>query len=130
MIRLVLAFIFCISVHSSFAQTTDSVPKQKIAVLIPLYLDSLFNGNVYKADNNNIPKYVLSGLEFYNGVMLAVQRLQDDDVPVDVEIVDTKKKGISLANSLKNLQNVSLLIASFNTAVEEKTAAEFALSHN
>ncbi|MDB5230337.1 MAG: hypothetical protein JWN76_1142 [Chitinophagaceae bacterium] len=128
--RLVLAFILCCVLQFSFAQTADSLPKEKIAVLIPLYLDSVFNGATYKLDNTSLPKYVLPGLEFYNGIMLAIERLQDEDVPVEVEIVDTRKKGITLANTLKGLENVSLLLGSFNNATEEKTAADFALSHN
>ena len=58
-----------------FAQSPQP---QKIAVLAPLYLDDAFSDYSYQLGNKSIPQYILTGLDFYNGVMLAVEDLQKE----------------------------------------------------
>ena len=60
---IVLLFV---SANSLLAQNTS---KQKIAVFVPLYLDSAFDAyNTYRYDKN-FPKFINPGLEFYEGEM-------------------------------------------------------------
>ena len=104
----------------------------KIAVLAPLYLDSAFNQNTYKLGENNFPKYMLSGVEFYNGVMLAVDSLQKMGANLEVFIYDTKKSGAT-ANSLvkqMSLQNFSLIIASFTNSAEQRIFSSYSFDKN
>ena len=50
------------------AQSGSAVPKQKIAVFAPLYLDSAFDhANNYRYDKT-FPKFINPGLEFFEGV--------------------------------------------------------------
>ena len=52
--------------------------KHRIAVFSPIYLDSAFNGNTFKLWGNYLPKNMLPGLEFYDGVMMAIDSLKSD----------------------------------------------------
>lgn len=107
-------------------------PVLRVAVLAPLYLDSAFNGYTYKLGNSSLPKYLLPGLDFYNGVMLAVDSLNKEHVPLEVWIYDTKKAGSNIVSIVKELDymNFSLLIASVNNAAEQKVISEFSFSKN
>lgn len=110
----------------------DSTVKQyKIVVFTPLYLDSAFNGANYKLGTAFIPKYILPGLEFYNGVILAVDSLKKEGVSAEVIVVDTKQPQQQLNSLLRgdSLADAQLLIASFTSATEVKQLAEFALLH-
>jgi hypothetical protein len=101
----------------------------KIAVFAPLFIDSAFDGNNYKA-GNTIPKTILPGLEFYNGVMLAIDSLQAEKQSLEVNIYDTKssKQNIYSIINKQELNNVSLIIASFTNKAETKMLADYALS--
>jgi hypothetical protein len=100
---------------------------QKIAVLAPLYLDTAFNDYTYQLGNKNIPQYIIAGLDFYNGVMLAVDALQKEHANIEVWIYDTKKKGTDINTILKGMaiQNFSLIIASLNNTDEQKAVSDF-----
>src|SRR5687768_13262840 len=69
----------------------DSLPqRQHIAVFTPLYLDSAFDaaGN-YRYDKS-VPKYMQPGLEYWQGVQLALDSLKKEGVGVDVHVYDTR----------------------------------------
>ncbi|MFX7763894.1 hypothetical protein ABTK05_19745, partial [Acinetobacter baumannii] len=59
-------------------------------VFAPVYLDSAFDGNTYKLGNTNLPRHILPGLDFYNGIMLAVDSLNKENQPLDIYFYDTK----------------------------------------
>jgi ABC-type branched-subunit amino acid transport system substrate-binding protein len=113
------------------AQATTG-KKAKVAVLLPLYLDSAFNGAVYRLGNNNLPKYILPGLEFYNGVMMAVDSLQKEGQQLEVMVHDTKSKDKSLNLLLvePEIASASFIIGSFTTKEELKKVADFAAEKN
>jgi len=129
-----LALLFFIGSLTTFAQAVDSVKpaKVKVAVLLPLYLDSAFNGAVYKLGNNNIPKYMLPGLEFYNGVIMAIDSLQKERQPLEVMIHDTKSRNKSLNLLLvePEIASASFIIGSFTTKEELRKVADFAAGKN
>ncbi len=104
----------------------------KIAVFAPVYLDSVFDGANYKLGNNNLPKSVLPGLDFYNGIMLAVDSLNAEKQSLEILFFDTKNgdESIDLILEKNELQNISLIIASFNNRSEIKSLADFALNKN
>lgn len=104
----------------------------KVAVFAPVYLDSAFEGVNYKLGGSNLPKSVLPGLDFYNGVLLAVDSLNAEKRSLEVLFYDTKSDAtpIELILENKEIQDVSLIIASFNNRAEIKTIADFALEKN
>ncbi len=125
--RILLFFCFVCSSLFSFAQAQPKV--FKIAVFAPVYLDSVFDENNYKSNINNIPKAVLPGLDFYNGVMLAIDSLQHEGAPIEVFIFDSKNKNETINSIIQKntLNDVSLIIASFTNRTEIKTVADFSL---
>jgi hypothetical protein len=126
----ITALLFTLCLQST--GQTQPVKRVKVAVLAPLYLDSAFNGNTYKLGNNNLPKYILPGLEFYNGVMMAIDSLQKEGQQLEVMIHDTKSRDKSLNLLLvePEIAEASFIIASFNTKEELKKVADFGAEKN
>jgi ABC-type branched-subunit amino acid transport system substrate-binding protein len=123
---IVLVLVSFFTIQESRAQEAPT----KIAVFAPLYLDSAFNGNNFKLGNTNLPKFLLPGLEFYNGVMMAIDSLNAEGVNAEVLIYDSKQSESAIQEILSKpeLEGVSLIIASFNNRNEIKALADFALS--
>ncbi len=111
-----LAFVFILTLLTSisFAQT-NSVVRQKIALFVPLYLDSAFDGYSYKYDKA-FPKFLNPGLEFYQGAQLALDSLQKKGAPLEVFVYDSRSRKTSLAQRLNSpeLKDVGMFIANAN----------------
>src|SRR5688500_15368650 len=60
-----------------------------IAVFAPLYLDSVFATSL-DIPGRTMPRYVLPGLEFYEGVQLALDSLQSLGANLNVRVFDSK----------------------------------------
>lgn len=131
-IKSILVTVFISFFSFAASAQADTAKPYKIAVLAPLYLDSAFDGYTYKLSETSIPQYILAGLDFYNGVMLAIDSLQKENADLRVSIIDTKKKGTTINSILNemNYANYSLIIASFNNTKEQQQVAEFSFSHN
>ncbi len=123
---------FLLYTSGSFAQPLQMPKKTKIAVLCPLYLDSAFTDYTYNLGNNNMPQYLLTGLDFYNGVMLAVDSLNKENLNAEVWIYDTKKKNTDMASILQSMKalNFSLILASLTGSPEQKAVSDFSFSNN
>ena len=81
----------------SFAQPV----KHKIAIFSPLYLDSAFDDlNNYRYEKQ-FPKFINPGLEFYEGVQLALDSLSKEGTQLEVFIYDTRSEKESLSKELK-----------------------------
>ncbi len=121
---------FCL-VLSGRTQTISAKPV-KIAVFAPVYIDSAFNNDTYKLGKNNLPKYLLPGLDFYNGVMLAIDSLNAEKAPVEVLFYDSKSSESQIQQlvATPEFADISLIIASFNTRAEIKPLADYALEKN
>jgi hypothetical protein len=94
-------FLFLLAGHSgSFAQS-GTPSKYHIAVFLPLYLDSAFDasGN-YRFDHNNFPKYISPGLEFYEGLELAMDSLEKTGSPLDITVYDTRSAAKTLQQTI------------------------------
>ncbi len=127
----ILLIVFTSSFKIASASDTTFSPV-RIAVLAPLYLDSAFNGTGYNLSNTKIPQYFLGGLEFYNGVMMAIDSLQKENANIEVWIFDTHKKGQNIQQLLSQMQplNFSLIVASFSSLAEQKNVSEFSGSNS
>src|SRR5574338_774185 len=95
------------TLHASAQKNADPV-KQRIAIFAPLYLDSAFDasGNYKFADG--LPKYISPGLEFYEGVQLAVDSLAVEGAPLELFVFDTRAAGKSLKQELEQAKNDSI----------------------
>lgn len=110
----------------------DTVKPLKIAVFVPLYLNEAFEGPAYSGSKESIPKNVLPGLEFYNGVMMAIDSLSYERTKLVFSIYDTRQPETYLEGILNGteLNNVSLIIGSFTTPDEVKKFGDLALKRN
>ena len=123
--RLILLFLM-----PALNVTAQHISKHyKIAVFAPVYLDSANDLDNTRILNSGFPKSILPGLEFYNGVMLAVDSLQKENSPVEVFFYDTKTKSkpLNLILADKELTDVNMIIASVTSRNELKLLADFAL---
>src|SRR4051812_10409425 len=87
---LVLCPVVLFFICKTFAQA-DTTRPLRIAVLAPLYIDSAFTDTQFIA-GNTLPKTMVPALDFYNGVMMAIDSLKKENVHVEVWVYDTKKK--------------------------------------
>ncbi len=113
-----------------FAQPTSTKPL-RIAILAPLYIDSVFDDTSFKG-GALLPKYMLPGLEFYNGVMMAVDSLQQENTLMEVWVYDTHKANQTPDDLQLDIatHNVSLIIASLGSAAEQQSYGAFAFAKN
>ena len=88
--------------------------KQKIAVFVPLYLDSAFDAtNGYRYEKN-FPKFLNPGLEFYEGIQFALDSLNKENSQLEVFVFDTRSTKTLLQEQLNELDSVGLIIAHAN----------------
>lgn len=127
--QIIVVFSLLGFVQKTIAQTDTSIPK-KIAVFAPVYLDTAFRGDTYQLGKNNLPAYMIPGLDFYNGVMLAIDSLNKENAAIQVLFYDSKSLTEPIAQVVNKpeMQDVSLIIASFNNRNDIKLLADFALS--
>jgi hypothetical protein len=104
-------FFLCAAFAGAYAQT-DSVKRHRIAVFVPLYLDSAFDASGNYRYDKNFPKFINPGLEFYEGVQLALDSLQAEKVLLDIQIYDTRSATQSIEQVLQtpDFQQTELII--------------------
>lgn len=90
---------FLTGATKTFAQQ-DTTAHYHVAVFLPLYLDSAFDaGGNYRFDQN-FPKYLNPGLEFYEGLHLAMDSLVKSGIPLDITVYDTRSTAKTLRQVL------------------------------
>lgn len=130
-LKKLFVILLLIMVSSGYVRTyAQTVTPFKIAVFAPVYLDDAFNESVYTLGNNNIPKNILPGLDFYNGIQLAIDSLQAEGQQLEILFFDLKSKKESIDQLIQSgkLNGTALLIASFNNRSDIKPLADFAKS--
>ena len=129
----IILVLFVVLTSNVRTQSQTSARTWKVAVFAPVYLDSAFTQDgIYRLGNNqNLPRYMMPGLDFYNGVMLAIDSLNKEGAPIEFLFYDTKSKMGSINVILEDstFSEVSLIISSFNNRTEIKPLADFALEH-
>src|SRR5215510_14908536 len=108
----ILLIAYCLLPVCILAQTS----KHKIAIFSPLYLDSAFDDlNNYRYEKQ-FPKFINPGLEFYEGVQLALDSLAKEGTPLEVFIYDTRSAKEPLAQQLSKLDTseIELILAYAN----------------
>ncbi len=114
---------FCFLLITSFALKSNAQIKDssivKVAVFVPLFINDAFNGDTYKLGKLSMPKYILPGLEFYNGVMMAIDSLRQEGIVAEISIYDTKNVAeFARAVSSSGLNNVGIIIAAITNTTE------------
>lgn len=113
-IILSLSFLFA-GMRSGMAQTKDS-SKYHIAVFLPLYLDSAFDASGNYRFDQNFPKYLNPGLEFYEGLDLAMDSLKKTGASLDITVYDTRSESKTLQQMLEEpaFAKIQLIIGYVN----------------
>ena len=127
---ILIFLVLSTNVNRAFAQSGDST-KYHIAVFLPLYLDSAFDaaGN-YRFDQN-FPKYFNPGLEFYEGLELAMDSLRKTGASLDLTVYDTRSSSKSIEQILEDtaFSKIQLMLGDVN-ATELRLLANAARSMN
>ncbi|HVY74981.1 MAG TPA: hypothetical protein VG890_09140 [Puia sp.] len=124
-----LAFSLLVAgVSSSFAQQTDS-SACRMAVFLPLYLDSAFDASGNYRFDQNFPKYLNPGLEFYEGLQLAVDSLKKRGIQLDITVYDTRSATKSLRQILNEpaFDSMQLILGDVNLNELRTLAREAAI---
>ncbi len=110
-VKSLLLIAYCLLPICILAQTG----KHKIAIFSPLYLDSAFDElNNYRYEKQ-FPKFINPGLEFYEGVQLALDSLAEEGTQLEVFIYDTRSGKESLEQQLSKLDtSIELILAYAN----------------
>jgi hypothetical protein len=82
------------------AQTTDS-SRYHIAVFLPLFLDSAFDASGSYRFDQNFPKYLNPGLEYYEGMEMAMDSLRKTGASLDITVYDTRSATRSIQQILE-----------------------------
>ena len=119
---------YCLLPHPAYSQTKANEKKYKIAIFAPLYLDSAFDEAYSYRFGKAFPKFINPGLEFYEGVQLALDSLEKEGAPLEIFIFDTRSEKRSISDELINpmLDSISMIIA-HTSAPEMKTFADVAM---
>lgn len=103
----VFALILSFSCLTGKAQHTAGV--HRIGIYAPLYLDSAFDASgEYRYPKNTLPKYFNTGLDFVEGVRMALDSLSREQAPLEVFFYDTRSGKESLSKQLSKAESDSL----------------------
>lgn len=108
------------------SQGNLTIKKHKIALFSPLYLDSAFDGNMYKY-GKSFPRFTLPGIGFVQGATIALDSFPIANCQIETFFFDSKSDSISIQNLIDNndLDDIEMIIA----AVKDKelvSLSEFA----
>lgn len=105
----VILALLC-SFGTTLAQS-DTTPRKRIAIFAPLYLDSAFDQSGNYRYNKSMPKFFNAGLEFYQGIQLAIDSLEKENIKLEIDIYDTRsKEKLDQILQKKEIQQTSLFI--------------------
>ncbi|MBS1599653.1 MAG: hypothetical protein JST75_15615 [Bacteroidetes bacterium] len=99
--------------------------RHRIAVFIPLYLDSAFDPSLNYRYDKNFPKFINPGLEFYEGLQLAADSLEKKDLQLDIQVYDTRSAKQTIAQTVQSpeFQSTQLILGYVNAAELRDLAA-------
>ena len=119
------------SLYAHAFSQNGNAEKLKIAVFTPVYLDSAFDAIGNYRYEKSFPKFINPGLEFYEGVQLAIDSLVKEGAKLDVYVYDTRSSIQSLTDHLNAsvMDSVDLIIAQ-PSGSEIKLLADAAMKRN
>lgn len=93
--KIALTTVLLVLALSSFSQV-DSLHKDSanriphIAIFAPLYLDSAFDASGNYRYDKNFPRFMVPGVDFWEGIQLAVDSLKKEGALLDIQVYDSK----------------------------------------
>ena len=97
--------------------------RYRIAVLTPMYLDSV----AWDKNLAQLPKFMMPGLDFYQGIEIAADTLRNMGIQLDIHIFDSRSHTYDVAALIASdtLNDMDLIIGNASTA-DLKLLADFA----
>jgi hypothetical protein len=123
------ALLYCFLLLSvRVCAQVDTTHRQMVAIFVPLYLDSAYDASGAYRYDKSFPKFINPGLEFYEGVQMALDTLAKEHTPLDVRIYDTRATRMTLEQQLDSAiaQGAGLLIGMVNSSTELQQMARAA----
>lgn len=97
----------------------DSIPAAgyRVAIIAPVYLDSLFTGSYYRY-GKKFPRFMVPGVEFFQGAEVALDSMANPAIPVRVSFYDCTSAGQEVESLIANrkLDQCNLIIGSVRDA--------------
>ncbi len=127
LVTLIISFSLSVKSHAQI-----SVKKHKIAVFSPLYLDTAFSSSgEYKFAKYEFPKEINPGIEFYEGIQIALDSLNVEKAPLEIFIYDSRSGSLTLEEQLLKTEKDSVeMIIAYCSGSEVKTFADAGLKNN
>lgn len=94
--QVILCFVAVFTFVCATKAQGDNTKKSRIALFAPFYLDTLFNASGTYLPGKTIPTYAKPALDFYQGVLLALDSLDKLGIALDVKFFDTRNKNQSI----------------------------------
>lgn len=127
-----LAFFLLGFTVNSYAQDNLMPVKKtyKVAILAPLYLDSVFDNGTLK-NKNTLPRLIMPGVDFVQGAMIAFDTIELNGKKVEARIFDSKSEKTPVSTLIKNrhLDGSDLIIGSVRDPEYSQLAA-YAVHNN
>ncbi len=103
--------------------------RHSVAVFLPFYLDSAFDATGAYRYDKNFPKFINPGLEFYEGVDMALDSLQKEGTRLDVHFYDTRSatRPVQTVVADSAFGSVQLILGMVMNGGEEQQLAATAL---
>ena len=111
-----LALLAVLQAPAVLSQDSTASKRYQVAVFTPLYLDSAFDAGVNYRYDKYFPKFINPGLEFYEGVQLALDSLGKEGAQLDVFVYDLRSTSQTLQQVLESEQfkGTDLILAHIN----------------
>lgn len=115
-LKVILVVLLLGCTHLAFSQTDSTSKRYQVAIFAPLYLDSVFDANqAYKLDKY-IPKYLNAGLDFYEGVQLAIDSLEKEKAALDIFVYDLKGQPLTTVVGNEDFNKMDLILGDVNNS--------------
>jgi hypothetical protein len=119
--------VFCMTMARAQNDSIKKYPTYRIGVFAPLYLDSVFNNNVFRY-RQGIPKFIAPALDFVQGVQVALDSMPPGKDTIITTFYDSKayENDIPWLIRNKKLDSLDILIGNVKDA-DFRQLADFAL---
>ena len=109
--KIIFFFFICFLFQHAFCQTEKKT--LKIALLAPVYLDSIFEGKSYTF-GKKFPRFAVQGIDFIQGAQIALDSFPIENTSIDLSIYDTKSDSFNIEELIKSnqLKDRNLIIGS------------------
>ena len=122
--KFLLAILLCFSVvHASHAQEKA----YRVGIFASIYLDSAFIDTSYQFENQ-MPRYILPGLDFVQGSMMAMDSLKSKQITFQIFDIRSEEQSIASLSANKIFDSLDLMIGSV-AGNDYKMLTDLALAH-